>query len=161
MVRLAPHRAAAPSSMRSPRSRSDDASPPACWPPTMTSAAPTVPSANPTRRTAGHREGLRIVAPVTRIEPTWTPREAVIYLASLAPFVLFFVAAAIGWTIAPLEHLRPTPQNIAAGVVTLVIGLIIVRRRWGTRHVLRLRGTVAPEFDSPEDLGPAGPRPVG
>src|SRR5206468_1451946 len=63
--------------------------------------------------------------------------------------------AAIGWTIAPLEHLRPTPQNIAAGVVTLVIGLIIVRWRWGTRHVLRLPGTVAPEFDPPEDLRPA------
>lgn len=92
---------------------------------------------------------------MTRIETTLTPKEAVIYLASLAPFVLFFVAAAIGWTIAPLEHLRPTPQNIAAGVVTLVIGLIIVRWRWGTRHVLRLPGTVAPEFDPPEDLRPA------
>ena len=100
-------------------------------------------------------KGLRIVAPVTRPEPTWTLREAVIYLGTLAPFVLFFVAAAIGWTIAPLEHLRPTSQNIAAGVVTLVIGVIIVRWRWGTRHVLRLPGTVAPEFDPPEDLRPA------
>ena len=78
-----------------------------------------------------------------------------IYLATLAPFVLLFVGAAIGWTIAPLEHLRPTPQNIVAGAVTLVIGLIIVRRRWGTRHVLRLSGTIVPEFEPPEGLRPA------
>ena len=98
---------------------------------------------------------LRIVAPLTRPEPAWTPREAAIYLATLAPFVLFFVAAAIGWTIAPLEHLRPTAQNIAAGMVTLVIGLLIVRSRWGTRHVLRRSGTVVPEFEPPEGLRPA------
>jgi Predicted membrane protein (DUF2207) len=92
---------------------------------------------------------------LTRPEPAWTPREAVIYLATLAPFVLLFVGAAVGWTIAPLEHLRPTPQNIVAGAVTLAVGLIVVRWRWGTRHVLRMRDTSVPEFEPPEDLRPA------
>jgi hypothetical protein len=85
----------------------------------------------------------------------WTPSEVVVYLASLAPFVLVFVGAAIGWTIAPLEHLRPTPANVAAGAATFVVGLAIVRRRWGTRHVLRGSRTVAPEFEPPDGLRPA------
>jgi hypothetical protein len=65
------------------------------------------------------------------------------------------VGAAIGWTIAPLEHLRPTPENIAAGVVTFVVGLIVVRSRWGTRHVVRRPGTIVPEFEPPDGLRPA------
>src|SRR5256886_6048419 len=98
---------------------------------------------------------VRIVAPLTRPEPAWTPREVVIYLATLAPFVLLFVGAAIGWTIATLEHLRPTPTNVAAGVVTFIVGLAIVRSRWGTRHVMRQSSTVVPEFEPPEGLRPA------
>jgi hypothetical protein len=98
---------------------------------------------------------VRIVAPLTRPEPSWAPREVVIYLATLAPFVLLFVGAAIGWTIAPLEHLRPTPENIAAGVATFVVGLAIVRWRWGTRHVVRQSTTVVPEFEPPDGLRPA------
>ena len=97
----------------------------------------------PTRAACSHA----IVAPLTRPEPAWTPREVVIYLATLAPFVLLFVGAAIGWTIAPLEHLRPTPQNVAAGAATLIFGLLIVRWRWGTRHVVRWSSTVVPEFE--------------
>jgi len=85
----------------------------------------------------------------------WSPRERLIYLATLAPFVLLFVGAAIGWTIAPLEHLRPTPANVAAGVVTFIVGLAIVRWRWGTRHVMRRSSTVVPEFEPPEGLRPA------
>jgi len=92
---------------------------------------------------------------LTRPEPAWTPREVVIYLATLAPFVLLFVGAAIGWTIAPLEHLRPTPQNVAAGAATLIFGLLIVRWRWGTRHVVRWSSTVVPEFEPPDGLRPA------
>jgi predicted membrane protein DUF2207 len=97
---------------------------------------------------------VRIVAPLTRPEPLWTPRERAIYLATLAPFVLLFVGAAIGWTIAPLEHLRPTPENVAAGVVTFIVGLAIVRWRWGTRQVVR-PSTVVPEFEPPDGLRPA------
>ena len=92
---------------------------------------------------------------MTRPEPAWTPREVVIYLATLAPFVLLFVGAAIGWTIAPLEHLRPTPENVVAGLVTFVVGLAIVRWRWGTRHVARRSSTVVPEFEPPDGLRPA------
>jgi hypothetical protein len=106
-------------------------------------------------RATDDSEGVRIVAPLTRPEPAWTPREAAIYLATLAPFVLLFVGAAVGWTIAPLDHLRPTPQNIAAGAVTLLVGLIIVRSQWGPRRVFRDRGTVVPEFEPPDDLRPA------
>jgi hypothetical protein len=91
---------------------------------------------------------------LTRPESLWTPREAVIYLATLAPFVLLFVGAAIGWTIAPLEHLRPTPENVAAGVVTFLVGMAVVRWRWGTRPVAR-PGTVVPEFEPPDGLRPA------
>lgn len=87
-------------------------------------------------------------------DPLWKPHEVAIYLATLAPFVLIFVGAAIGWTIAPLEHLRPTPENIIAGAVTLAAGLLIVRTRWGTRQAPRASARV-PEFEPPEGLRPA------
>jgi hypothetical protein len=92
---------------------------------------------------------------LTRPDPEWTPRGVVIYLATLAPFVLLFVGAAIGWTIAPLEHLRPTPENVAAGVVTFVAGLAIVRWRWGTRRVAHRSTTLVPEFEPPDGIRPA------
>jgi hypothetical protein len=69
--------------------------------------------------------------------------------------VLLFVGAAIGWTIAPLEHLRPTPQNVAGGAATFVVGLMIVRWRWGARHVVRRSSTMVPEFEPPDGLRPA------
>ena len=69
--------------------------------------------------------------------------------------MLLFVGAAIGWTIAPLEHLRPTPQNVAAGAATFIVGLLIVRWRWGSRHVVRWSSTVVPEFEPPAGLRPA------
>jgi hypothetical protein len=42
-----------------------------------------------------------MVAPLTRPESVSMPGGVVIYLATLAPFVLLFVGAAIGWTTGP------------------------------------------------------------
>jgi len=85
----------------------------------------------------------------------WTPRGVAIYLATLAPFVLLFVGAAVGWTIAPLEHLSPTPGNVAAGAATFVVGLMIVRSRWGIRHFMLRSSVVVPEFEPPDRIRPA------
>jgi uncharacterized protein (TIGR04222 family) len=71
----------------------------------------------------------------------------------MTPFVLLFVGAAVGWTIAPLEHLRPTPANVTAGLITFAIGMAIVRSRWGARHVAKA-STIVPEFEPPEGLRP-------
>ncbi|TMF81422.1 MAG: DUF2207 domain-containing protein [Chloroflexi bacterium] len=92
---------------------------------------------------------------MTRPDAGWTGKDVAIYLATLSPFVLLFVGAAIGWTIAPLEHLRPTPQNVAAGTATFVLGLMIVRSRWGTRHRVWRSGVVVPEFEPPDGMRPA------
>src|SRR5437879_13880337 len=90
----------------------------------------------PERRSSRHEPHLSEsrLEPLTRPDAGWTGKDVAIYLATLSPFVLLFVGAAIGWTIAPLEHLRPTPQNVAAGTAKFVLGLMIVRSRWGTRH---------------------------
>src|SRR5207245_2762504 len=60
-----------------------------------------------------------------------------------------------GWTIAPLEHLRPTPANVAAGALTFVLGLIVMRARWGARHLVQRSTTVVPELAPPEGIRPA------
>lgn len=90
-----------------------------------------------------------------RPQPDWTPAGVAVYLATLVPFVLVFIAGAVGWTIAPLEHLRPTPANVAAGAATLVLGLAIVRWRWGARQHAPGSVTVIPEFEPPDEVLPA------
>lgn len=89
------------------------------------------------------------------VEHGSTLRSQLAYLASLAPFILVFVAGGLGWSIAPLEHLRPTPANLAAGVTTLVLGLVAVRSQWGRPDLFDRSSGIAPEFEPPEGIRPA------
>ncbi len=88
-------------------------------------------------------------------ESLWTRGGLVAYLGALAPLVLVVIGGALGWSIAPREHLRPTPANVAAGVAALVAGIAIVRSRWGNQHAALRSATAAPEFGPPEGLRPA------
>jgi len=85
----------------------------------------------------------------------WTPAGVAIYLATLAPFVLVFIAGGLGWRIAPLEHLSPTPANLVAGAATFVVGMFVVGSRWGDRRIEPLSGPVVPELEPPDGLPPA------
>src|SRR5207249_6553560 len=92
---------------------------------------------------------------VASVKTDCTPAGVAIYLATLAPFVLVFIAGGLGWRIAPLEHLSPTPANLVAGAATFVVGMFVVGSRWGDRRIEPLSGPVVPELEPPDGLPPA------
>ena len=98
---------------------------------------------------------MRIVRPVGATDATSVRSDAAAYLPAAAVILLIVIAGTFGWTIAPLEHLRPTPANVAAGALTFVLGLIVVRARWGARHLVQRSTTVVPELAPPEGIRPA------